>query len=144
MNIFSLFLFLLWIATSSEFHIRGSESFTVAVLPDTQYYTAYFKPILEEQVQWVCSCKQPLNIATVVHMGDVVEHSDNHEEWQTAQFCTTCLYRSKIPFSIAAGNHDKQSDNVDLPYENFNHYFRHRTENVTTFNQTIENHYRTI
>jgi hypothetical protein len=127
-------------------------STTLMVIPDSQYLIAYHKAIAEEQMQWVCSCKEQLNFEYVIQVGDIVEHGDIEEEWQTAKFCTECMKKKGLPFSIAPGNHDissttyipsvedsSQSIRVDS-YDYLNKYFNDATANKYAPNN-IENHY---
>src|SRR5688500_1608575 len=138
---------------SSLFNFHCDCFTTIIALPDTQLYTAYHQVILEEQIQWICGCKDPLHIEYVVHVGDLVEHGASDVEWETASFCKECLNDLKIPISIAPGNHDRITQNIkdnnssntvaDL-YSNLNKYFSISDNNnyiVEMVKGKIENHY---
>jgi predicted MPP superfamily phosphohydrolase len=121
---------------------------TLVVIPDSQYLTAYHKAIAEEQMQWVCSCKEQLNFEYVIHVGDIVEHGDVEEEWQTAKFCAECMKKKGLPFSIAAGNHDISSstyyNNLSIrvdSYDYLNKYFNDADRYNKYDPNNIENHY---
>lgn len=108
------------------FHLRpaGIEpgpDFTVAVLPDTQYYTAGINggvpACFAAQTDWIVRERLGRNVVFVTHVGDVVEHGDNggtNTEWLAA---ADALYRLEdsaatglpdgIPSGIALGNHDQ-------------------------------------
>jgi hypothetical protein len=80
--------------------------FTVVALPDTQYYAVAYPEIFNAQADWIVANRDPLNIAFVVHEGDVVD-SDTTLEWQRA---STALHRldGVVPYFVTAGNHDYQ------------------------------------
>lgn len=80
--------------------------FNIAVLPDTQYYSAYWPTIFEQQVQWVCGCFNRVPFDFVTHLGDIVEHGVTIREWQIARYALTCLVDNDIPFGFTVGNHD--------------------------------------
>lgn len=87
--------------------------FTIAVLPDTQYYTSLkhggTMEMFAEQIQWIRDNKQAQNIAYVVHLGDMVDHGDdaNEVEWERAKTEMYKLEADNIPYGVAVGNHDQ-------------------------------------
>ncbi|MCC9138845.1 metallophosphoesterase [Pontibacter silvestris] len=89
------------------------EAFSIAILPDTQYYTSLkhggTMEMFEQQIQWVRDNKRAENIVYVVHLGDVVDHGDddNAIEWERAKTEMYKLEEDNIPYGIAVGNHDQ-------------------------------------
>jgi hypothetical protein len=94
-----------------------SGKFSIAVLPDTQYYLAQAQlggtfDMFKAQIDWIQKNQVKENIAYVAHMGDVTEHGDNpvtaRSEWYLAK---TALYGLEnpvsIPYGLAVGNHDQ-------------------------------------
>lgn len=92
-------------------------AFTIAIIPDTQYYLAQAQlggtfDMFKAQIEWIQKNQQRENIAYVAHMGDVTEHGDNpvtaRSEWYLAK---TALYGLEtpvsIPYGLAIGNHDQ-------------------------------------
>ena len=92
---------------------RGSGSsagiqydFTVAVLPDTQFYSQQFPETFHAQTMWLAANATREKIVFVSHVGDVVESGgESRKEWQVATAAFSRL-RGKIPFGVVAGNHD--------------------------------------
>jgi hypothetical protein len=91
--------------------------FSIAVLPDTQYYLAQAQlggtfDMFKAQIEWIKKNQIKENIAYVAHMGDITEHGDNpvtaRSEWYLAK---TALYGLEnpisIPYGLAVGNHDQ-------------------------------------
>lgn len=102
------------------------EDFTVVVLPDTQYYSAAQRggerAMFDRQTEWIVENREALNIAFVLHVGDIVQSGDAHAnggenrlEWATAARAmhrledpdTTGLPEG-IPYTITVGNHDQE------------------------------------
>jgi hypothetical protein len=91
-------------------------NFTVAVLPDTQYYTSKKNSgtpqMFESQINWIKNNQEKENIVYVIHLGDITEHGDNpvyaFEEWSLAKSAMYGLENPvSIPYGIAVGNHDQ-------------------------------------
>ena len=79
-------------------------SFTVVVLPDTQYYAKKYPEILDAQVSWITAQRERANIVLVAHEGDIVDE-DEPIQWQRA---AASLHRldGLVPVLLTAGNHD--------------------------------------
>jgi len=94
-------------------------SFTLAVLPDTQFYsryattdehqqfqTTYGSTPYEAQTQFIVDNAAKYNIPFVIHLGDVVDQVGKVHQWEIADAAMKRLESAKIPYSILAGNHD--------------------------------------
>ncbi|CAN5497957.1 hypothetical protein BH09BAC4_BH09BAC4_14750 [soil metagenome] len=94
-----------------------SGEFSLAIIPDTQYYVAQAQlggsvDMFTAQIDWIQKNQTKENIAYVAHMGDITEHGDNpvtaRSEWYLAK---TVLYKLEnpvsIPYGLAIGNHDQ-------------------------------------
>jgi hypothetical protein len=80
------------------------EPFSLVILPDTQYYSAYYPHIFEAQTSWIAENRETLNIAFVLHEGDIVENN-TLKEWETARSCMRIL-EGIVPYVVTTGNHD--------------------------------------
>lgn len=89
---------------------KGDEYFTIAVLPDTQYYTAIKNggtmEMFENQIQWIRDNRKSHNIAYMVHLGDITDHNVA-KEWERAKNVLYKLEIDNIPYGLAVGNHDE-------------------------------------
>ncbi len=79
-------------------------SFTVVVLPDTQYYAREYPEILAAQVAWIARERDRAGIALVAHEGDIVD-ADDPAQWQRAASSLHAL-DGLVPVLLSAGNHD--------------------------------------
>jgi hypothetical protein len=84
------------------------QPFTLAILPDTQYYIGAEHggtPLMfDRQTQWIVDHRDDHHIAFALHEGDITE--DNAlDEWPLAQACLGRL-DGVVPYALALGNHD--------------------------------------
>ncbi|MBN2508217.1 MAG: fibronectin type III domain-containing protein, partial [Verrucomicrobia bacterium] len=114
----------------------GGPDFTLAVIPDTQYYTSELnggKPeMFYAQTDWIIANRAARNIVFVLHEGDITQNGDLYpKEWWNA---TNALYRLEdpvttglaqgLPYAVAVGNHDQYpGGNPSGTTTNFNLYF---------------------
>ncbi|PRY69516.1 calcineurin-like phosphoesterase family protein [Glaciihabitans tibetensis] len=93
--------------------------FTLAVLPDTQFYSRYATTEEGKQFQtrygtepytaqttWLAQNKDELGIPFVTHLGDVVDQVSQPNQWIVADAAMKKLEVGGLPYSILAGNHD--------------------------------------
>ncbi len=80
-------------------------SWTLVVLPDTQFYTRTYPEIFRSQTRWIADHKDDRNIAFVLHEGDVTD-GNSPGEWEQASLAMSTLDAAEIPYAIAPGNHD--------------------------------------
>ena len=79
-------------------------SYTIVVLPDTQYYTSTHPELLHAQVDWIVRNREKRNIRFVVHLGDMVQNN-TRKEWTLFRNAYKPL-DGKIAYSLSPGNHD--------------------------------------
>ncbi|MCS5720186.1 metallophosphoesterase [Herbiconiux sp. CPCC 205763] len=124
--------------------------FTLAVLPDTQFYSRYsadqFQPRYgkdpyQVQTEWLAENRDALNIPFVTQLGDIVDQSGQEREWVAADNAMRTLDDADVPYSTAPGNHDVRDSNddlddtaYDLSQEPFLKWFGpERAKNVSTY-----------
>lgn len=92
-----------------------SSRWTLATLPDTQFYSRYafdqFEPRYgsnpyQVQTEWLGQVQDDLNIPLVAHLGDVVDRATVESEWVAADAAHKALEDAALPYSILPGNHD--------------------------------------
>ena len=82
--------------------VEGST--TLAVLPDTQYYSQKYPEHFEAQTRWIADQHRRRNIVYALHLGDIVQ-DDLPAEWDVARRCMGML-DGKVPYLLTPGNHD--------------------------------------
>lgn len=100
------------------------ESFSLVVLPDTQFYTcvAAWMPCFTAQGEWIVRNKEERNIVFVVHEGDIT-NTNSENEWRNADSVMKRL-DGVVPYGIVYGNHDVPNCGiVTRDADLFNKYF---------------------
>lgn len=121
-----LCLLILLLAGSADSAVRAQEaaseekSFTVVLLPDTQFYSEKHPDTYMRQTLWIRQQLKEDNIKCVIHLGDIVQNPTNKREWENANRAMQVL-DGVVPFSVAPGNHDMNVKTRDTSL--FNTYF---------------------
>ncbi len=103
--------------TTPRQNIDDGSPFTLVVLPDTQCYcdTRHaqsakkwdkidLRKYFFAQTEWIRDNAEKLNIAFVLHEGDITQ-TDYDEEWEIARKAMSTL-DGKVPYCLCLGNHD--------------------------------------
>ena len=120
-----------------------AEPFSLIAMPDTQYYadtvTGYaqekwgngdLRQYFFDQTQWIKDNAEKLNIAMVLHLGDIV-NLDCETDWEIADQAFRTL-DGNVPYILSAGNHDMR--NAELRNTLFCKYFpRSRFEQASWY-----------
>ncbi len=80
------------------------DSWTLAVLPDTQVYSLRYPDIFRTQLSYLASSAEALNLRFVVHVGDVTE-TNSPSQWRLARESFDLLGPA-VPYALVPGNHD--------------------------------------
>jgi predicted phosphodiesterase len=83
----------------------AQKSFTVVLLPDTQYYSEKYPDNYVAQTLWIRDRRKRDNIKFVIHLGDIVQTSTKKPEWKNADRAMRLL-DGVVPYSMVPGNHD--------------------------------------
>lgn len=82
----------------------SKDSFSIAVLPDTQNYSEKYPEQFSAQTRWIVENKAERNIVCVLHLGDVTNHN-TAPEWENAVKSMEQL-DGIVPYFMVPGNHD--------------------------------------
>jgi hypothetical protein len=113
-------------------------SWTLAVLPDTQYYSRSHPDVFEAQTRWIAEQVTELNIRYVLHLGDLT-HNNTPEQWEVARRAMARL-DGVVPYAVVGGNHDYGPDGNSANRDSlFSDYFPvSRYEAWPTFGGVME------
>ena len=116
----------------------SEDSFMLAVLPDTQYYSLNWPGIFTAQTSWIAANAQRLRIPYVLHLGDIVD-LNTPVEWERAAEAMW-LIEGIVPYALTTGNHDMGPyGNATTRYTLLNEYFSYdRTASWTSFGGAFE------
>ena len=79
-------------------------SWSLVLLPDTQYYSQQFPGLFTLQTHWIAKNKDRYNIRYVLGLGDITD-KNSRREWRRAQDAISEL-DGRVPYALASGNHD--------------------------------------
>lgn len=110
------------------------ESFSIAVLPDTQYYCdgthGGSAQMFYDQTQWLADSAESLDLRAVLHVGDLVDDGHTYvEEWMVAQNALERLEDALpdrpagVAYGVAVGNHDQATNSYPGQTGFYNQYF---------------------
>lgn len=97
------------LGTGEDRVLSLNKPFTIAVLPDTQYYSESYPEVFNAQTQWIVDNKISRNIVFVTHLGDIVNIPGNDPQWRAASAAMSRLDK-QVPYGIAPGNHDLEKN----------------------------------
>jgi len=113
-----------------------SKEFSIAILPDTQYYTEESQggsnALFTAQTDWIIKNREKENIVYVVHVGDIVDEGDKQpEQWANAVKAIYPLEKPQpglpygIPYGLTVGNHDQDPSQFPISGKSYhyNKYF---------------------
>lgn len=112
------------------------DSWSVIMLPDPQSYQKFERnqPLFELMTAWVSENIDRLNIKLVMCTGDLVEQNEminpdgkvanqpSKAQWESVAKAFSRL-DGKVPYMLAAGNHDYGYSNISVRRSNYNTYF---------------------
>lgn len=95
-------------------NFAAAETFSIVVLPDTQFYTQDNPAIFDRQTAWIRANLVAENIIYVAHLGDIVDSAGCNStatEWGNADGSMGALdgaasTADDIPYGVLPGNHD--------------------------------------
>jgi calcineurin-like phosphoesterase family protein len=93
--------------------------FTVAVIPDPQYYASIYPAVYTDQMQWIADNRAERNIVFVASLGDNVDLASDLRQWSNADAAYRILDAAGVPYGLSVGNHD----GAPAATQNFNFYF---------------------
>lgn len=107
------------VATLRPVSTPAPTPYTIAWISDTQHYYGRFEATFPAMTAYLRDAADELNLAYVVHTGDIVSRYSNEAQWRLAVRAMSSLAR--IPAGVCAGNHDVHGTQAD--YESFSRYF---------------------
>jgi Concanavalin A-like lectin/glucanases superfamily/Calcineurin-like phosphoesterase len=110
------------------------EPFSIAVLPDTQYFCEQTnggnEQMFYDQTQWLADNAETYGLRAVLHVGDLVDNGESHvSEWMIGQAALETLeeplpdHPEGIPYGVAVGNHDQRTNSYAGQTGFYNQYF---------------------
>ena len=116
--------------------LSNPDSWSIILVPDTQTYAKFERNqgTLETMTAWISENIDALNIKMVLCTGDLVEQNEllvpdkingnmpSRDQWRAVSHAFERL-DGKVPYILAAGNHDFGYKNVETRKSNYSQYF---------------------
>lgn len=116
--------------------LSDANSWSIIMLPDPQSYQKFERnqPLFELMTAWISENIEKLNIRLVMCTGDLVEQNEminpngvaanqaSKQQWAAVAHAFNRL-DGKVPYILAAGNHDYGYTNISVRRSNYNKYF---------------------
>jgi hypothetical protein len=84
--------------------LPSENSFTIAVMPDTQFYSERYPETFQAQTRWIAENVKTRRISAVLQLGDITNRNST-VEWERAQAAMS-VFDGTVPYFMAVGNHD--------------------------------------
>ncbi|MBL9165094.1 MAG: lamin tail domain-containing protein [Planctomycetaceae bacterium] len=126
-----------FVATTTQAPIAPSPNaaWSMVVMPDTQNYSKSSRdlPIFSQLTHWIKDHKEEYKIQVVLQEGDIVNQNSQvaptsgdqtaDQQWANAKAAMSVL-NGKLPYIMAAGNHDLGTTSAQNRNTQFNTYFK--------------------
>jgi len=83
------------------------DAFSIIQITDTQYLSDSYPAAFDGLTSWIVDNSMALNVAMVVHTGDIVQIPNNVTDWEAASNAMMTLCNNEVPYCWNAGNHDQ-------------------------------------
>ena len=91
------------------------DNYNFLFVPDTQKYSNHNPEIFNSQMKWIAKNTKKNNIVMNAFVGDIVD-SNSEVQWNRSLEAISHLEKKKIPYIMAAGNHDYAGGDPFLTY----------------------------
>ena len=85
--------------------LTEKNNYNFLFVPDTQKYSIHNPEIFNSQMNWIAKNTKKNNIVMNAFVGDIVD-GNSEEQWENSLEAISYLDKKKIPYIMAAGNHD--------------------------------------
>jgi len=103
-----------WLSSSGALWVQAADpppSFSIVVIPDSQYLVASFTNRWNDQINWIIRNQAAYNIKAVMHLGDLVD-TPNAAQLHAGMWGLARLRDAGVPLILTPGNHDQDIDPI--------------------------------
>ena len=92
--------------SNEDYQLKNEDNYNIVLLPDTQNTVEFRPDVMNAAIDGLIDSADALNVAGVIHLGDVVDNNDNDEQYVHARESFYRLPDSGVKFLVQMGNHD--------------------------------------
>ena len=105
--------------SNREFQLKNPNNYTIALLPDTQNTVEFRPDVMRTAIDELIRTADDFNLAGVVHLGDVVDDNNVHQQYANARDIFYRMPENGVKFLVQMGNHDGWTANINNYYNSF-------------------------
>lgn len=104
---------------NESYTLEDESDYNFVLIPDTQNTVKFKEDIMDTAVKELIHTSDELNVAGVIHLGDIVENNNDGVQYDSAKSIFYQLPEAGIKFLAQAGNHDGWSAGISNYYNSF-------------------------
>ncbi|WP_294520238.1 choice-of-anchor I family protein [uncultured Pseudoflavonifractor sp.] len=105
--------------SNDTYTLRNEDNYNIVLIPDTQNTVEYCPDVMDTAIDQLIDTADELNVAGVIHLGDVVDDNNDDAQYVSARDAFYRLPDAGIKFLVQMGNHDGWSSGIHNYYNSF-------------------------
>ena len=105
--------------SNETYTLRNEDNYNIVLIPDTQNTVEFRPDVMNAAIDGLIDSADELNVAGVIHLGDVVDDNNDDAQYVGARDAFYRLPDAGIKFLIQMGNHDGWSSGIHNYYNSF-------------------------
>lgn len=120
---------------NDSYSLEDENNYNFVFIPDTQNAVKFKTTVMDTAIDELIRTADELNVAGVVHLGDIVENNNDGTQYNNARAIFYQMPEAGIKFLAQQGNHDGWSSGISNYYNSFSKnstLFMNRTASYLT------------
>ena len=105
--------------SNETYTLRNEDNYNIVLIPDTQNTVEFRPDVMNAAIDGLIDSADELNVAGVIHLGDVVDDNNDDAQYVGARDAFYRLPDAGVKFLIQMGNHDGWSSGTHNYYNSF-------------------------
>ena len=105
--------------SNEDYQLRNEDNYNIVLIPDTQNMVEFRPDVMDNAIDGLINSADALNVAGVVHLGDVVDDNNDDAQYVNARDAFYRLPDAGVKFLVQMGNHDGWSSGTHNYYNSF-------------------------
>lgn len=105
--------------SNDTYTLRNEDNYNIVLIPDTQNTVEYCSDVMDAAIDGLIDSADELNVAGVIHLGDVVDDSGDDAQYVNARDAFYRMPDAGIKFLVQMGNHDGWTSGTHNYYNSF-------------------------
>ncbi len=105
--------------SNDTYTLRNEDNYNIVLIPDTQNTVEFRPDVMDAAIDGLIDSADELNVAGVIHLGDVVDDNNDDAQYVSARDAFYRLPDAGVKFLIQMGNHDGWTSGTHNYYNSF-------------------------